>query len=420
MKRVLGLLMIIFGAVVLLVGGLGALLSLLMPRQGDIVLAVVFGAVAIFGLVLIFVGRSIFKSAPPIGLVPKPVEGRVGQFLMNMSETREKDGRRYEVHYLAPIKGKNGRPSSLHIRVPARTPTTMQFHREDWFDRMSKMLAIAREHQSGDEEFDRDVYVRCPSEAYAELVLADADRRSAVLALRKLGFHSVQLDGTQAFAHWPSFDPEKHDHPELVEAASDLLAVLAKDLPAEDPENVAGRPDRRRGWLVLLWFLAILYAVTIVSLSWFPPIHTSSLLLTALPIFIGGYLLFGWIAAFLIGGTSTSHDRWGTLMVFGLLFHGVGSVGTTTLINGAADPGPLAEHTAVVVDKRTHTSRSKNRTTVTYYATVNSWEPGGGTIEFKVGSGEYGQIVPHRSKLHLVVGSGRMGFEWLKSQRVVP
>jgi hypothetical protein len=422
MKRALGLFLIAVGAVMLLVGGTGAILTLLNPRKGDVAIAAVFGVVAFVGLLLLVVARAVMRRTQPMQpRAPSPisVSSHVGQFLVDTPEIRESDGRRYEVHYLKPIPGKNGRPSSLHIRVDAPTPTTLQFHPENWFDRFSKSIGIAREHHSGDDEFDREVYVRCPSEAYAELILADADRRSAVLALRKLGFHNVQLDGSQAVAHWPQFDPAKHDHPELVSATADLLAVLAKDLPAEDPDDAANRIDRRRGWLVFLWFAVILYAITIVSLGFCPPIHTSELMLTALPTFIGGYIAFGWIAAFLIGGTSTSHDKWGVLMVFALLFHGLGSVGTTAAINGLGDPGPLVQHDLVIVDKRTHTSSGKSKKT-SYYAKVASWEPAGGTLEFKVGSGEYSQIVPGRSKLHLVVGSGRMGFEWLKSQHVVP
>lgn len=422
MRRGLGLFFIAFGALMLLLGSVGALLSLLNPRQGDIAIAVAFGIIAVVGLVMLGVARALLRGTKPMQApAPMPVGERVGQFLANLPESRETaDGRRYEVQYLAPIQGKNGRPSSLHVRVPARTPTTLQFHRENWFDRFSKSLGIAREHQSGDEEFDREVYVRCPSEAYAELVLADADRRAAVLALRKLGFYNIQLDGNQAFVLWPAFDPAKHDHPELVTAAADLLTVIAKDLPAEDPDHAAEHLDRRKGWLAFLWVAALLYAVTIVSLAQFPPIRTSALLLTALPTFIGGYVAFGWIAAFLLGGTSTSHDKWGVLMAIGLALHGIGSVGITTTINGLADPGPLAMHEPTIVDKRTHTSKSKNRTTVTYYATVNSWEPAGGTLEFKVSASEYNQIVTHRSKLQLVVGPGRMGFEWLKSQHVIP
>lgn len=419
MKRILGLFFIALGAVLLLVGGVGALVSLLNPRRGDVAIAIVFGGVAFVGLILLIVGRSLFKSAPPIGVPAKPVEGRVGNFLVNLPEQREKDGRPFEVQFLAAIPGKNGRPSSLHVRVPAATPTTLQFHKENWFDRFSKSIGVAREHQSGDEEFDAAVYVRCPSEAYAELYLADADRRAAVLAIRQLGFSDVQLTGTQAVAHWPQFDPAKHDHPELVSAAADLLALMAKDVPAEDPDDAANRPDRRKGWLVFLWLFALGYAFTMLALIACPPIHTSDLLLTAAPVFVGGYVFFGWIAAFLIGGTSTSHDRWGTLMVFALLFHGLGSVGTTAAINGLADPNPLVEREPVIVDKRSHTSSGKNKKT-TYYAKVASWEPAGGTLEFPVSLGEYNGIVNGRSKLHLVTGPGRLGFEWLKSQRVVP
>ena len=418
MKRVLGLIFIVLGAMFLLLGGTVAVVILLNARAGDVAIAAVFGTVAVVGITLVVVGWKLFRSAPPIGVVPKPVEGRVGGFLANLPERREQNGRPFEVQYLAPIPGKHGRPSSLFVRVPAATPTTVKFHRENWFDRFSKSIGIAREHQSGDDEFDAAVYVRCPSHAYAELYLADADRRAAVLAIRNLGFWNVQLTGTQAVAHWPQFDPAKHDHPELVSAAADLLALMAKDVPAEDPDNAAARPDRR-GWLAFLWLFAILYAISIFSLIAFPPLHTSSLVLTAAPVFIGGYVLFGWIAAFVLRGTSTAHDVWAPLVIVGLLFHGLGSIGTTAAINGLADPGPLAERDLTIVDKRSHTSSGKNKKT-TYYARVSSWEPGGGTLEFEVGLGEYNAIVPGRSKMHLVTGPGRLGFEWLKSQRVMP
>ncbi len=327
MSRIFGLFIIAIGTVFLLVGAMGVIITLVNARRGNEVLAFVFGGVAFFGIIMLTVGRSIFKKGEPIGVVPKPVEGRVGNFLANASETREKDGREYEVHYVTPVKGKNGRPSSLHVRVPCLTPTKMEFHQENWFDRFSKSIGIAREYQSGDADFDSDIYVRCPSEAYAELYLADADRRAAVLAIRKLGFRDVQLTGSQAVAFWPGFDPSKHDHPELVSAASDLLAVLAKDVPAEDPDNAAERGDRRKSMLTFLWFIMIGYACTMFFLIPFTPVYAGDLLYTAAPIFIGGYVFFGWMAAFLIGGTSNAHDRWGTLMVVGFLLQSAGFEG---------------------------------------------------------------------------------------------
>ncbi len=419
MSRIAGIFLFIIGAMFVLVGILGVVISLMNAVKGKEALAFVFGGLIFVGIIMLAVGRSIFKKGEPIGIVPKPVEGRVGNFLANAPETREKDGREYEVHYVTPVSGKNGRPSSLHVRVPCATPTTMQFHQENWFDRFSKSIGIAREYQSGDEEFDTEVYVRCPSEAYAELYLADADRRSAVLAIRKLGFKTVELTGSQVMAFWPGFDPAKHDHPELVSAASDLLAVLAKDVPTEDPDNAAERGDRTKGLLAFLWVIAIGYACTLFSLIAFTPVHASDLLLTAAPVFIGGYVFFGWIAAFLIGGTSNAHDRWGTLMVVGFVLHGLGSVGITAGINGLMDPGPAVEREQLIINKRTHTSSGKNKKT-TYHAEIQSWIPGGDSMEFSVSSSEYHRITTGKSKLHLTTSPGKLGIEWYQGKRVIP
>lgn len=419
MKRALGLVCIAVGTLMLLVGSMGAAFLMVNAQQGDREIAIVMGGVAIVGLVFLILAviltrgsKSSLPIVPPVGL-------REGNFLVNVPETIERNGHPVEVHYLGEIRGKNGRPSSLKVGIPAKTPTTLHFQPERWFDRLSKMVGLAHEHQTGDPEFDRALYVRSPSDGYADLVLADADRRAAIRALLQLGYSEIQMTGTQVVAIWPSFKPEKSDHPELVPATADLLLLIGKNLPDEDPDHVAERPDRRKFALICLWIFMVLYAATLLLLGECVPLHFVELLKIAVPVFLGGYVVFGLAAALLIGGTSISHDRWGTLMSFGIVFHALGSVGATGLYNGFGDTAPLVERELTIVSKRSHTSTGKSRRT-TYYASVPSWEPGGGTLEFKVSVADYNRIQQNRSKMHLVTGPGQLGIEWIRSQRIIP
>ncbi|QEL13483.1 hypothetical protein [Limnoglobus roseus] len=419
MSRAAGIFCLVFGIVFLFVGGMGLPLVLMNPGGAAPGAATAFAALAVVGAVFLAATLFLLRQPKHGGQGALAGEERVGRYLANKPEPCEWNGVRYEVQYLLPKPGKNPKPSSLHVRVPVATPTTLHFSRESVFDRVCKSVGIARECQSGDREFDTAVYVRCPSEAYAEAFLADADKRAAVLALRKLGYRDVQLTGTQAVAHWPGFDPNAHDHPELTAATADLLALLAKDLPADDPDHAPARFDVRRVWSVGLWLFALLYAVTLIAAFNYPTIHTWPLVMSAVPLFVGGYVAFGWVSAYLLSGTSTAHDRWYPLMVTGLLCHGLGSIGTVAAVNALADPGPLVERVLPIVDKRSQTSSGKNRTT-TYYVTVPAWEPGYDTTEFTVSGGDYASVTPGRSKLQLVTGTGRLGIEWLMSKGVQP
>ena len=160
------------------------------PQNADWVFWV-FGIGMVAGILAIVVGfilRSTRQAGDKTG-----ADGRVGNYLADLSEPRARGGIRFEVHYQTPVSGKNGRPSMLVVRMPVSVPTSLAFNVEIWWDRFGKSLGIAREHQTGDAEFDDAIYIRAASAEYAEEYLANPDKRAAILALVRSGFLEVRL-----------------------------------------------------------------------------------------------------------------------------------------------------------------------------------------------------------------------------------
>ncbi len=356
-----------------------------------------------------FVLRSAAQAGDKTG-----ADGRVGNYLADLSEPRARGGIRFEVQYQTPVSGKNGRPSMLIVRMPVRAPTTLTFNVEIWWDRFGKLIGIAREHQTGDAEFDDAIYIRAASEEYAEEYLANPDKRAAILALVRSGFLEVRQTESNIEAVWMDFDPTKNDRPNLTEDAAEVMNVLVQSMPPNDPAFAVG--DRTKPWYVLLWVLTILFAVSGAFCFIYPPIRIWDLFIMGMAAFVFEFIAFGALAALILRGTSIAHDRWGKLVGFGAILIGLGSVGSLAAVNALGDTAPTDERLVVVTDKRTSSGRRGN----TYYAVVPDWDQPGDQIEFKVSASEYWRLVLGRSKLQLLTGPGRYGIEWLQSQHVLP
>jgi hypothetical protein len=364
----------------------------------------------LLGALSLYLASRAARSAGQSWFEPADAEGRVHGFLSNQTEKRKRGEHEYEVDYRT---ARRRQPSHLVVRVAARSPIGIQFHEENWFDRLCKGWGIAREHQTGDREFDGAIYVRCESDGFARQYLENAGRRRAILALRKAGFAQVQLTGTAAEAHWPQFTPSPSG-PDVAAAAGHLL-TLADGIPSSDPDRVASRPDPRVIASVLLWMAAVGYALTLTFAFVCPPVRVPPLLAAGAVTFAVVYVAFGWLAARWLRGDSVAHDRWATLLGFGVLLLGAGSVGTVAGVNALADGSGEEVRTVTVTSKRTTVSKRRH----TYYATVPDWS-GRGTIEFQVPARDYSAIQEGRSRLELTTGRGALGIEWLRSKRVLP
>jgi hypothetical protein len=401
----LGILAIVLAVILIVIGSVNARDAEWMI--GTAVVLFIFGVLAIVG------GFLLRKSG--LSATSATADGRIGDYLPDVNESRYLDGLFFEVFYQTPVQGKNGRPSMLVVRLPLPAPATLSFKPESWWDRRGKGLGIAREHQTGDAEFDDAIYVRGPSEEYAAAFLADPLKRNAIVALVRSGFREVRLTGADVEAVWTGFDPNKHDRPGLADDAARALEALAGSLPADDPAYAAAG-DRTWPWFILLWVLAGLFAASAACLYFFPPLRGWDLFLAALPTFALDYFLFGALAALLLRGTSISHDRWGLLMFWGLFLIGAGSFGSFAAVNALTDSAPLDERMVPVANRRMASGRHGK----SYYAVVAAWDRPGESLEFSISSSEYDRIVVGRSRLHVFVGPGRFGIPWVKSHRLLP
>jgi hypothetical protein len=343
-----------------------------------------------------------------------PENTRVKGYLVG-AESREHLGRGYEVVFRPRGRGKNPHPSLLTVRVPVATAAEVHLSRENWFDRLFKWAGIAREHQTGDADFDSTVYIRSRSPRYAAACLKHPARRGAVLAILSQRFASVRIADGFATAEWPGFDPETHGRPGVTEDAADALFVLTESLPKRDPGENDGRLDGHALAKGVLWWALIASAVTVLSVCFFPPVRTWDLFLPVLGVFVLGYLAFGWLSALLLRGTSTSHDSWAKLMAVGVFLWALGSLGLVAGVNGLADTGPPEWHTLTVSD-RTYEHRKNGRS---YYLTAPAWD-GGAPIRLEVSSADYNAAQPGRSRLEVEAGRGRLGIPWLKAKRTIP
>lgn len=408
MRRVGGMLLIVFGLMMLGTGILG----LIPPpgKQPSPARISISLLTALGGIGLLYGRYRLTKSRAA------KATGRDGDYVHNVPVEYEADGAPYTVLYQPPVKGKNGKPSSLTVSAPAATPSTMQFKRETAFDRLGKSLGIAVEHQTQDFEFDDAVYIRTPSENYAERYLADPSRRAAITDLLGLGFTEVRLTGENVEAVWQSFDPAKNDRPSLTYQAALDLFDMANDVPAEDPDEAFLRTtDMRSVWHVLLWLVAGAFAASAIIGFAFPPLRETALFLPALLAFLFVYPVFGFFAALLLGGTSTSHDRWGRLMGICVALIGVGCVGDVAVLNGVGDTGQPTEHLVTVANKRI----SRGRRSTTHYAVIPSWDRPGDMLDIRVSSAEYERVIPGRTKVKVTTCPGRLGIEWIKSKEVL-
>ena len=415
--RGLALVLLALGIVLGLVGLVGTIVAVQqLPRGGDPGLLAAFLLVDFIAAALLVVSFMMLRRTRPIGESPKLVDGKAGVYTPGAPVTGELDGVAYTSLYQPPVKGKNGRPSSLTISVPV--PTSGEFHMapETWFDRFCKRLGIAVEIQTGDATFDAECYVRTDAVEFTQEYLADPVKRIAILDVRRLGFPRVTLSGGTVTALWTGFDPGTHDKPDLTADAAARMVLLARNLPSHKPEFDNRTGQHRKQWQVVFWVVLVGFAATILSLIAYPPTWGSELFGTAALVFVPGLAVFAYLSAWLLSGTSTSHYAWGGLMLGAVLLFPAGSMGTVGLLNGALDDSPQVTHAATIVEK--YTTKSKN--TTKYHVKCQSWRKPGGTESFQINSGDYNAVVENRSKMVVTTRAGALGVEWLVSKRVAP
>lgn len=144
--------------------------------------------------------------------------------------------------YDAVSRDTSGDRGGKLLRAPR--PLGIALTREDEGDRAAKRQGLSVEWQSGDEPFDRVVYVDAPPEVTPVLpFVLGPEARGAILELLDLGVHSVDVDvGDYVEARLSRPGPA----PDLAPRAVEAFTRLCDHLPRvrHDPSSRVAKPLR--------------------------------------------------------------------------------------------------------------------------------------------------------------------------------
>ncbi len=412
--RILGYVFVLCG---FCAGGIGvAWLIAINPAQagGNGPPALPGGVLIAAGILVIVLGGLLIRHGRHVQAIAKAARGAPGRFVDDTRRVVKVAGHTYTLVYRKPVTGKNGRPSLLRFSVPAETKAQFKVKAENGFDRWCKRLGIAKEIQTGDAAFDDACYVRSDDVEFCRQYFDDAVSRQSILDLQNLGFKEIVLEGRQLQANWSGFEPSKHDRPDLDATAAARLLALADNLP-----SVKAGPDvrvtrRRRKCTIWLFVGEVGFAATLFFFH-YSPLYVGQLFVASLAVSFPAYLLFAWLAARLLRGTSTSHDNWLGLIVVAIFMIPLGGVAITSLLNAQLDRTPVTMHFEKISGKATHHSNKSTH----YVLQYRSWVKPGEQLEYSVNHDDYERASIGVDEMHVATSAGALGVEWIHSALLV-
>ncbi len=377
------------------------------------IVTIVASIVIVIGLIVYSIVRfSGLKSATNAGL--EHFRERLGAFTPDAVHQGEEGGVAYWYSY---VPAKNKQPSSLRVWVEARSGGSFKLTREGWFDRLGQSLGICCEIKTGDEEFDRAIYITTDYPQFAAAAFAGPSPRQAAVDVLDKNFTEINHDGSTISATVPAFQPKEDMDPSFIPEAGVRLAFLAQGLPQEVVETAPGGAGSRLVVKAVPWVLGALF----LGLALWPPypaVDMSEAFLPSLTYSLLAMAVFLLLALVMIRGRSTSHTELLLVTIFTIPAFVLFGWQTMIFFNGQLDDKPSSRHELLVVRKDIHRSTGKNRST-TYYAYLQPWRRGEGEHRLNVGQSLYNQLIPNTSRAVLVTKPGHFGYEWYVSKDYV-
>ena len=275
-------------------------------------------------------------------------------------------------------------PSTDYRSPPERRPIAGRPHLrlrcETWIDRIARGLHLNRELQTGDTEFDREVYVDsdAPDED-VHAILGDKRVRDAARLALACGFSEVEIGGKRNhLAAWARSPRSEHLVPETISAVSDALAAAAPCLPRFISARIRRTPRAKQAELiVVLVGMATVFLLVIAFYTFRLPAAIGGSPIDEAVYhagWIGGAvaaLLFSAIAAWLVRGTS--HSLGTALFCGGFLLVGIPINARTFVVlsNSLLDRSTPTVHRVRVLEHKYWKGRGSGQNAVR----VESWRP---------------------------------------------
>lgn len=327
--------------------------------------------------------------------------------------------------YQSVSKTKKGAVTGFRLGIELDTGLVFDFHEESESDRFFKWLGVSDELQTGDEAFDRRIYVACDHLGLHDLLRSEPRARAAIMALFAAGFARIRSDGKVLWMRRASEkEPAAEDFAPLVELAESLSCL-----------------ERRDGFRVHMPRPFALRFVVVEAVVWSIFGYAASSWISLTYDFGWSYFEFGrllWLgglsAAALIAvilclivlflrGSSRGHRivvESGVLLVLALPVAGVSIVSD---INSHSQGDAPISVESEIMSKRKVTRRTRRSTTTDYY--INLAPPKTRPIGFdaplsvQVGYGDFKAAEP-TGTLRMQIEPGALGIPWIADRTVVP
>lgn len=331
--------------------------------------------------------------------------------LLTWSRRREDNDRIHGLPYSEVTSTHKGRVTSFELSVPLDTGLVFVFTPEGGADRLYKRIGLTEEFQTGDDAFDRSVYVGSDHPALLNILREDPVFREIVAQALAAGFQRVWSDGRRLFA----VSVKKMPSGEWVQKLTRLRRAI-EIAAARAPSRFAD-PFAARVLVVeaVLWSLAGYAAIAFFQMFGDVGSHFdgSRLVILGCLASLPAFGVMVWAVFAFLQRSSRSHRVLVESQILLMLSLPVLGVQTVADINRRFDAAPPVLVEARVEEKWTTTSRRRRGGARTHYHVelTSRGEPALPS-PLKVPVGIYSSLVPGRS---IEVGTGRLGFPYFRA-----
>jgi hypothetical protein len=339
-------------------------------------------------------------------------------FARLLKETMVPDpaGRLNGLTYYEKVFERKGQVRGFRIGLPLRVPIIFRLQEEGIGDRLFKALGLAKEFQSGDDGFDRRVYVAGDHPALFEQLAQEPEARKLVAEAIKFGFKRVSCDGNVLWLEYRGSErPSKLDK-DRIAGLHTAFAGLSARLPLQRDRFFA----RVVAVEAIVWSIAAYAGGTLFE--WFTvkeDVHVDPDALAKIGIAAGVAILVVLFAVIvgILGRSSRGHRiliEGAVVLALSLPIAGIGLVSDVNRVFDTAPPDSVSRF-MVSKTAREHRGR-RGRRYYTYHIDFgNSALVGATTLprELQISEGTYNRLPP-RGEVTLLVGRGWAGLPWYR------
>jgi len=304
--------------------------------------------------------------------------------------------------------------TNYFMGVELEVPIWFRLHRETDRDRWFKRVGLATEIETGDEDFDRFVYVVCDHPMFAALLERSKDARSLISELLWAGVTRIEYSGGVL---WCTMKRQPSAH-EL-----SLVARLGKALAPlrDDSSSRFSDPFLRKTLVVegVVWSIAAYAASSLIVTLALPEIYLTdaSYLLPGLSIAAGLFaLLLAGVVVFM-RGSSRGHRliiESAVVLALGLPVAGIQIFDDLNRGLDSSELKILTNRSECQRRVSTNTGRRGPRTTITHWLHV-SGSAEGITLPSPVRFPGLCEHAPRGALVTFTIGRGALGGPWYRT-----